>query len=304
MKVLVTGSSGTIGSALCTNLLDRGHKVVGIDIKEQKWDKRIETIICDLRETFPKLNYMPDVLVHLAANPFVRASVENPQLAKDNSRITENVIAYWTENKIKHFIFGSSREVYGNQNLDSFPENAVTGHTESPYAESKLSSEEKIRKVSSDKGLSHTIVRFSNVYGRFDGYRSDGHTRVIPLFIKKCKQNEPLSVFGKDKKFDFTYIDDAVAGVVLCAEKQPKNQTINLATGIATPLHNVAEMIKHELKSSSEILFEGVKPGEVSHYAADISKAKELLGYSPKVALKDGIHLTVEWYNEHPETLG
>ncbi len=304
LKVLVTGSSGTIGSALCTRLIDRGHSVVGIDAQKQKWDNRIETIVCDLRQTFPKLNFNPDVLVHLAANPFVRASVSNPELATDNSKMTENVIAYWVANKIEHFVFGSSREVYGNQNLVSFSEDNVTGSTESPYAASKLSSELKIRKASSDYGLSHTIVRFSNVYGRFDGYRNDGHTRVIPLFIKQCKLNKPLAVFGKDKKFDFTYIDDAVEGVVLSVEKQPKNETINLATGVATPLYKVAEMIIAELHSKSTITFEDVKKGEVSHYAADIAKAKKLLGYSPKVSLAEGIKLTVKWYNSHTEVLG
>ena len=292
MKILVTGSSGTIGSALCTRLIERGHNVLGIDFHPQKWDSRIKTIVCDLRATFPKLDFIPDVLVHLAANPFVRASVENPSLASDNSKMTENVISYWISNKIKHFVFGSSREVYGNQKLEMFSEDNVTGNTESPYAASKLSSELKIRKVSADTGLTHTIVRFSNVYGRYDFT-----DRFIPKLLYALKRNEPFTIYGKDKTLDFTFIDDCVSGVIIIIEKWSNApEELNVASGSQHSLEYIVKFAKELLNSTSKIEFGDTLIGEVWNFQSDISRMKQL-GWGPQTILEEGLKKAVAYYS-------
>jgi len=126
----------------------------------------------------------------------------------------------------------------------------------------------------------------------------DDSDRVIPLFIGQAKRNEPMTVFGKDKCLDFTYIDDTVDGLVLAVEKfdSAKNETLNLALGEATTIIRLAEVIKELLGISSEIHIENNRPGEVVQYIADISKAKKLLGYEPQTSFDEGIKKTVEWY--------
>ena len=108
-----------------------------------------------------------------------------------------------------------------------------------------------------------------------------------------------MQVFGKDKCLDFTYIDDCIAGIMLTIEKfdVAKNDTYNLAYGAGSSILQLAESIKEQLNSESEIMMGEPRTGEVIHYIADISKAREKLGYDPKVPFTEGVQKAVEWYN-------
>jgi nucleoside-diphosphate-sugar epimerase len=301
-KILITGSSGTIGTRLGEKLLNLGYEIIGVDWKINKWHKNLEkgTIHLDLRNKNLVLRKLPkkvDLIIHLAANARVYELVKNPDLAIDNMITTYNILEYARINKIKNILFASSREVYGNTKKAKHKEEDVKiENCESPYSASKISGEALIHSYHKCFGINYVIIRFSNVYGMYD--ESD---RVIPLFIRKAIKNENLVVFGKDKILDFTYIDDAVEGVINVIQKfdKIKNNTFNIATGKGTKILFVAQLIKKFLNSKSRIIIKQNRPGEVVKYIADISKAKKLLNYEPRTDIIEGVKKTIEWYNRN-----
>ncbi len=167
---------------------------------------------------------------------------------------------------------------------------------ESPYTASKILGESLIHSYHKCFSLNYVIVRFSNVYGMYDE-----SNRVLPLFIKTAKKNKPLIVFSKDKILDFTYIDDAIDGILKIIEKfsKIKNNTFNIKSGKGTKILKVAQLIKKFLNSKSKIIIKENRPGEVVKYIADISKTKRLLCYKPKISIEDGIKKSIEWYNKN-----
>ena len=143
------------------------------------------------------------------------------------------------------------------------------------------------------------------VGGELPGYefigRSGFSVRVVPLFFHQARTGEPLTVFGKEKCLDFTYIDDTVDAILLAVQQfdHAKNDTYNIATGTGTTLSHLAARIKELTGSSSQIRTGEVRTGEIVKFVADISKAKEKLGYQPKVMFEEGIKRTVEWYKKN-----
>jgi UDP-glucose 4-epimerase len=178
--------------------------------------------------------------------------------------------------------------------------------TESPYSASKISGEALVYSYAQCYGLRYLVFRFSNVYGRYDN-DIERMERVIPLFIRKIRNKEPITVFGRDKMLDFTYVDDCVSGISRGLERLVKgavsNQTINLAYGQGNSLVKMAEYIAEELDVAPDMTIEPSRIGEVTHYVADISKAREMLGYTPQTPLKEGIQKAVRWslawWDEH-----
>lgn len=302
MHILVTGSSGTIGTRLCETLTKQGHTFAGFDIVPNNWQPSVQehTTQIDIRDkdALLKLDEKADAIVHLAANARVYELVEDPQRAMDNMTTVFNTLEYARAKGIKRIIFASSRECYGNVKLDKYVEEAAhIDNTASPYSASKLAGEALVKSYARCYGIDAIVVRFSNVYGMYDNSE-----RVIPRFIRRAKANDTLPVYGKDKCLDFTYIDDTVQGIIQALEKfdDTKNETYNLAVGKGTTILQLAEVLKELLGSTSEIEIGETLTGEVTHYIADISKAKEKIGYDPKVSFDEGIRKTVEWYEAHP----
>lgn len=301
-KILVTGSSGTIGTGLCETLLQRSYDVTGVDWVRNKWQPAVDavTTMTDLRDwdAVSKMNFPDvDVLIHLAANARVYELVEDPARARDNMITTFNVLEFARKNGIKKILFASSRECYGNLSVRRFKEEfARIENCESPYTASKIAGEALVESYTRCYGIAHVILRFSNVYGMYDD-----SNRVIPLFIRQMRANEPVTVFGADKCLDFTYIGDAVEGIIAAALKfdAVKNRTFNIAYGQGTNLDDLAKMLKRLLKSKSDISVCESRVGEVIRYVADIRKAKEALAYEPKISLRDGIQKAVEWYTRN-----
>jgi len=297
-KILITGSSGTIGTRLFEKLLEKNYDVIGFDRNRNKWNSNVNnvTITGDLlkKEDIEKIPHNIDMIVHLAANPRVYDLVVNPDLALENIITTYNVLEFARKNNIKRVIFSSSREAYGNKKEIISKETDVNIELcESPYAASKISDEALIYSYSKCYGINHVVCRFSNVYGMYD--QSE---RFIPLMLRKMKKNEKIEIFGKDKVLDFTHIDDCVEGMIKCIEKfnKVKNNTFNIAFGKGSKLIDVAKLIKKNLQSKSRILLGKNRQGEVVRFIADISKAKKLLGYEPKYNLENGIELAINWY--------
>lgn len=301
MRILVTGSSGTIGTRLCEMLIEKGHDVVGVDWKPNKWKPELNalTTIADVRDekNLASLPTNVDAVIHLAANARVYELVKDPDRARDNFLSTYNIVEFVRKQKIPHLIFASSREVYGNAGQETYAEDMVKiDLCESPYTATKMAGEALIHAYQRCYGVKTVILRFSNVYGAYDD--SD---RIVPLFIRLARKNEPMVIFGEGKCLDFTYIDDTTAGIILALEKfdAVNGETFNIALGEGSTLTALAQQIKELTGSSSPISFAPARVGEVTQYVADISKAKKMLGFDPKISFEEGIQKAVEWYGIH-----
>src|SRR5512145_470793 len=239
MRVLITGSSGQIGTNLGLSLQNQGHFVFGVDKRPNTWTNEIPTLLQDL--SIPQQNYLRgigaaeypsdlDVVVHLAANAKVHELVEEPRRALDNITITFNVLEFCRQNNVP-IIFSSSREVYGDIHRYITEEShADFAFTESPYSASKISGEALIYSYAQCYDMRYIVFRFSNVYGRYD-IDIERMERVIPLFIRKIKNGEPITIYGKEKVLDFTYVDDCVDGIIRGVQHlvngKEANHTIN-----------------------------------------------------------------------------
>jgi nucleoside-diphosphate-sugar epimerase len=318
MRVLVTGSSGQIGSNLALRLQADGHEVFGVDKRQNPWTDAFPTLLQDLAGHYPAfpggiggVEYPNvDLVVHLAAHAKVHQLVRQPHRALENAIMTFNVLEYCRGLGLP-LVFSSTREVYGDvHRFEEYAEEAADfAFTESPYSASKITSEAFIYSYARCYGLDYLVFRFSNVYGRFDNdlWRMD---RVLPLFMHQLSRGEPITIFGGDEKvLDFTFVDDCVdgiaRGVYALHESRIANQTINLAYGQGNTLVRAAELIAGELGVDPQMTIAPSLLGEVTHYVADISKARDLLGWEPQTPLADGIPKSVAWFKEwraaHPE---
>ncbi len=312
MRILVTGSSGQIGTNLALRLQGDGHEVFGVDKRRNTWTDDFPYLLQDLaghyapfRGGINGVEYPEvDLVVHLAAHAKVHQLVRQPQRALENAVMTFNVLEYA---RLRHLpiVFSSSREVYGDvHRFEEYPEQAADfAFAESTYSASKIAGEAFIYSYARCYGLPYLVFRFSNVYGRYD---NDLHrmVRVIPLFIHSMLRDEPITVYGGvEKTLDFTYVDDCIDGIVsgieALHEGRVANQTINLAYGQGNTLVHCAERIAAELGVEPSMTMAPALLGEVTHYVADLSKARELLGYEPEVPLDEGISRAVAWFREH-----
>ena len=316
MRILITGSSGQIGTNLALRLQEEGHYVFGVDKRPNTWTNEIETLLQDLSTPYRSfetgighVDYPADidVVVHFAAHAKVHELVQQPDRALENITMTFNVLEYCRRQNLP-VIFSSSREVYGDIHRYITEESyADFAFTESPYSASKISGEALIYSYAQCYGLRYLVFRFSNVYGRFDN-DLDRMRRVIPKFIKQISHGETITIYGGDKVLDFTYVDDCIggvrAGIDLLANGEQANQTINLAFGQGNTLVNMAKFIGEALGVEPKMQIEAARVGEVTHYVANIGKARAVLGYEPQTSLRDGIHKTVAWCTDWWATHG
>ncbi len=298
--ILITGSSGTIGTELFRVLVDEGYNVIGVDKRPNIWYKDLnkKTVLMDLTKQshFRKINKKDiGLVIHLAANARVYSLVKNPKLAKENVLSTFNILEFMRKNKIKKFIFASSREVYGNNENYVKEEDVDIKKCESPYTSSKISGEAFTYAYNKCYDIDFVIIRYSNVYGKYDL-----QDRLIPIYLSRAVKNLPLYVYGKEKALDFTYIADAITGTKKIIEKydKVKGDVFNISSGIKTKIIDIARKIKEITGSKSEIIIKDNRPGEIMSYVGDISKARKLLSYEPKYDIDKGLKLTYEWYKE------
>lgn len=304
MRVLITGSSGQIGTNVGLALLDRGDQVVGIDRRKNEWTTRIPTVeknLCECPGGKLPVEGKFDLVLHLAAYAKVFELVEHPDRALENIVMCFNTLEYCRKTATP-IIFGSSREVYGDiQRHITDERQADFVVAESPYSASKIAGEALIYSYAQCYKLPYLVFRFSNVYGRYD-CDAERMERVIPLFIDRIAKGQPITVFGREKVLDFTYVDDCVAGVLaaidaVVAGKVSRN-TINLAYGQGSTLVDVVNLISLALGTEVKVTYEPTRSGEVTRYVADISQARALLGYNPQTPLTAGIPASIRWQRE------
>lgn len=297
---MITGSSGTIGTELFLQLLKKGFDVVGVDKNHNRWFEKLnkKTIIANLlsKEEMKKLPIEGiDMIVHLAANARVYNSVVDPNIAKENIDTVFNILEFARKHDISKLIFASSRETYGESSEPKKEDEVRIEKCESPYTASKIAGEALVHTYAKCYGLDFVIIRYSNVYGKYD--TSD---RLIPKFLINASKNRDLIVYGENKTLDFTYIDDAVNGTINAIEKfnDVKGNVFNIATGKGVKIIDVAKKIKALLNSQSKIIVGPNRDGEIEFFIANIDKAKKLLDYEPKYSIDEGLKKAYEWYKE------
>jgi UDP-glucose 4-epimerase len=303
MHVLITGSSGQIGTNLAQMLMKRGDTVEGVDIRKNTWTDEINYKLVNLIDVTRgskklELEAKPDVVVHLAAHAKVYELVKNPARALENVEMLFGVLEYCRLNNTP-IIFASSREVYGDiHHLITHEKVADFIVAESPYSASKISGEAMIYSYFQCYKLPHLVFRFSNVYGRYD-CDLERMERVIPLFIKKIAEEQPIKVFGRNKVLDFTYVDDCIRGIISGIDKvvagEIQRETINLAYGRGNSLENLVNIIALALQKEPRAEYLPSRSGEVTHYVADITKARTLLNYNPETPMSLGLRRSIEW---------
>lgn len=308
MKILITGSSGQVGTNLGLALLEQGRQVLGIDRRANTWTDHIPLIRRDIAaQNMPTLAELsraqpefgrPDLVVHLAANAKVHELVENPSRAHENTTISFNVLEFCRRHRVP-IIFSSSREVYGNPQPPSVPETASNVFDIlSPYAAYKMADEMLIYAYAHCYGLKYMIFRLSNVYGRYDSDLAR-MTRVIHIFIDQMRRGEPVTIYDPTKLIDFTYIDDCINGLRQGIDKlmsgEVVNETFNISSGSPVTLRQLAETIGAYLGLTPQIIEQPIRPGEIKFYVADLSKIKRQLGYEPQVPFEEGIGRAIQW---------
>jgi len=304
-KILVTGGNGAIGCNLVEKLLKLGVKVTVLDefshsIKSNlKHDKNLRLIKGDitnskvLKKTFSQ-NF--HTVFHLAARFANELSVNDPyEDLRVNVEGTLKILLESAKHDVKRFVYSSSSSLYGGNNSVIKKENSFPKPS-TPYAASKLSGEFYCNTIHELYSMDYTIVRLSNSYGPYDP--SGKFRNVIPNFINAALSNKNLVITGTGNETrDFTYVDDLVDGIILAGTKpKGRNEVFNLGTGKETKISFIAKQIIKHTNSKSKIIFRPRRSFDhITRRKMDISKAKKLLGYNPKINISDGIKKTCEW---------
>lgn len=315
MKVLITGGAGFIGSHVTESLLKREDHVVSLDnmndyyshkIKEKniqgfkdnpnfKFFKADITNYNEIRKVFEKEKF--DKVVHLAACAGVRQSLVYPQIYSNTNIIgTLNLLELSKEFEVKNFIFASSSSVYGNNNKVPFSEGDIVDSPISVYAATKKSGELLCHVYSSLYKMNITCLRFFTVYG------PRGRPDMAPLkFTTLIDKGLQIEVYGDGTSSrDYTYISDIVQGIIAALDKNLRFEIINLGNSNTVKLSYFISLIEKNLNKKAKIIRKDKQQGDVEHTYADISKAKRLLQYSPRVKIEEGIKSLVDWYkNEY-----
>lgn len=308
-NVLLTGGAGFIGSHFAEVLAANGCTVTVLDDFNDFYDPAIKAANLspirdrirlergDLRDkafvnrVFAEGNF--EAVVHLAARAGVRPSISDPRLyVSTNVDGTLNLLEGCREFGVKRFVFASSSSVYGVNRKVPFAETDLIERTISPYAATKLMGEQLCSNYSNLHGIRCVCLRFFTVYG--PRQRPD---LAIAKFTRRILDGTPIEQYGDGSTArDYTFIEDIIRGVTAAACYEGSDfEIINLGGSETHTLTKLIRTIEQTLGKSAEIRLLPDQPGDVPRTYADVSKAKELLGYQPQVTLEEGIRRYVEW---------
>ncbi len=313
-RVLVTGAAGFIGSWLTERLLERGDEVVGLDNFDPFYDRAIKEknleaargnaafrlVEGDLRNGSDVAGLFADgrfdAVVHLAARAGVRPSLADPAGYYETNLIgTSNLLEAMREAGCRRLVFASSSSVYGNNRKVPFHEDDRVDAPISPYAATKKAGEELCHVYHAVHGFSILALRFFTAYGP-----RQRPEMAIHAFTRRLFAEEPIPVFGDGSmERDFTYIDDVVDGVVSAVDHVAGTETfdiLNLGDSEPIRLSRLVAALERATGREAVIDRREVPPGDVDRTFADVSRARRLLGYEPRVGIDEGLRRFVEWY--------
>ena len=310
MRILVTGGAGFIGSHVAGRLIRDGHEVEIIDDFNDYYDPRIKRANLSslgsaarlhegdirsrdfIQKTISQGRF--DAIIHLAARAGVRPSLKDPQLYIDtNITGTHHLLEAAHQHGIGRFLFASSSSVYGLAKKVPFTEDLPLPQTLSPYAATKIAGEHLCGNYAHLYGIKVVCLRFFTVYG--PGQRPD---LAIHKFTDAIHRGQSIPQFGDGStRRDYTYIDDIVQGVTGALRYEgPAFDIFNLGENQTTTLSELIVEIEKALGKKAIIERLPEQQGDMPLTAADITKARQLLGYNPQTQIRDGIPKFVEWY--------
>ena len=303
---LVTGGAGFIGSHLVEELVRRGEQVRVVDslvtghrANLASVDGRIEFIEGDLADPEVATRSVAgiDYVLHQAAIPSVPRSVKDPVTShRANVEGTFNILMAARDAKVRRLIFAGSSSVHGDT-VELPKHERMPLHPRSPYALQKLMGEQYCQLFAELYGLETVSTRYFNVFGpRQDP--SSPYSGVISLFITALLEGRRPSIYGDGEQTrDFTYVDNVVDGVLrACVAPNVSGRAINVATGGRVSVNQLFRALRNIIGGTVEPVYGTSREGDVRDSQADITLAKELLGYEPGVGFEEGLRRTVAWY--------
>lgn len=307
---LITGGAGFIGSNLCEALLKRNYAVRCMDDLSTGKIENIQSFMDNSNFNFLKIDIRNfnacmevctgvDYVLHQAAWGSVPRSIEMPLVYEEiNIKGTLNMLEAARQSKVKKFVYASSSSVYGDE--PTLPKKeGREGKLLSPYALTKRANEEYARLYTELYGLDTYGLRYFNVFGKRQDPQG-AYAAVIPKFIKQLLKDEQPLIHGDGKQSrDFTYIENVIeANLKACkAPHDSAGQAFNVAYGGRECLLDMYQMLCKALNKKIEPIFGPERKGDIKHSNADISKAKEFLGYQPEWSFEKGIKEAIEWYS-------
>ncbi|HAO93592.1 MAG: epimerase [Deltaproteobacteria bacterium GWC2_56_8] len=313
MKIIVTGGAGFIGSHLVGELIKKGESVVVIDDFNDFYDpglKRDNVAMYDREPRF-KLREMdirdragveaifreesPDAVCHLAARAGVRPSINDPFLYEEvNCLGTLNLLDAARAVNVRNFVFASSSSVYGINSKVPFSEEDPITCPISPYASTKRAGELMSYTYSHLYGLNVTCLRFFTVYG--ERGRPD---MAVAKFTKAVREGREIEVYGDGSaRRDFTYVGDILDGVMRSIYTPSRYEIVNIGGANMIDVNGLISLIEKNLGKKAVVKYSETAPGDVPITYADVTKAKRLLGFAPKVRIDEGVARYVRWFLE------
>ena len=300
---LVTGGAGFIGSHISEELVKRGHRVRVVDNfvtgYQHNLREGVEFVKGDLADPDVAASAVKDMeyVLHQAAIPSVPRSVDRPvESHRANVDAMLNLLIASRDAGIKRLVFAGSSSVYGDTEVlpktETMPTNPL-----SPYALQKLTSEMYGQMFTRLYGFETVTTRYFNVFGpRQDP--SSPYSGVISLFIKALHEGTTPVIYGDGEQTrDFTYVTNVVDGVIRSAETPGVGgQVFNVATNSRISLNQLLDTLKKIFGSNVQPIYKEVRSGDVRDSQADITKARQMLGYQPIVGLEEGLRETVKWF--------
>ncbi len=314
MKILVTGGAGAIGSHLVEAFLNRGDEVAVLDCFHDFYPRAIKEKNlaaarqhagfsslheCDIREPASVRSVFeterPDAVVHLAARAGVRPSLDAPgEYADVNVTGTTVVLREAIEVAVPRFIFASSSSVYGEKPRGPFHEDLDADHPLSPYGASKRAGELLCHAMHHTSGISISCLRFFTAYG--PRQRPD---LAIHKFARLIQQGKPIPIYGDGSaERDFTFVSDLVDGIVRATDRAEGFKIYNLGRGEPVTLNETIAKLESALGLPVERNLQPPVNGDVPRTWASIDRARDELGYKPRVSLDEGISRFVRWLGE------
>lgn len=311
MKILVTGSAGFIGSHLATKLLEQGHEVTGLDnindyysVKQKEYN--LSKLIGQKNFTFVKADFCIqeiveklfaekkfDTVAHIGAMANVRHSVKFPlDFTHVNVTGTCNLLEESVKHGVNNFVLASTGSVYGQRDVVPFNESEQTDGPLAVYAASKRAAELLGYSYQNMHKLNFTALRFFNVYG------PSGRPDMMPFRVAKALlTGEKITIFDNGNIFrDWTYVDDIVQGLILAINNPAPYEIYNIGRGQPVELTEFIKMMERLVGKTANVENVPAPLSEPKITFADITKAKNKLGFSPSVNLDQGLELFWEWY--------
>jgi UDP-glucuronate 4-epimerase len=311
MTILLTGGAGFIGSHLAERLLGLGHKLILLDdlndfyspvmkqcnlaeIKTRGDYEFAEIDICDLADLtrlFKK--HRPDVVVHLAARAGVRPSLEQPLLYEHvNVQGTLHLLELARQFTVQRFVFASSSSIYGTTSQTPFTEDEANPNPISPYGVTMLAGEKLCYCYARLYAIPTVCLRFFTVYG--PRQRPD---LAIHKFARLIHEGREIPMFGDGSSLrDYTFIDDIVDGITAALSLQTEFEVFNLGNSQPVSLSKMIRLLGDRLGRPVQIAVQEFQPGDMPFTHANLSKARGMLGYEPKVPFEEGLSRFVSWF--------